>query len=295
MSATIMWFIAVLAALPAMWFAGRLAARIADPMRRSLVIGSAVLLLIGWSILIHHPAVAVELLPLSVLARIEGIGAAPLFVFILSVGWELATVRRQRAVLLMGMLLGLGYFVQGGLWMMRPTPTNAFSPSSDTYLVFQTQDYSCVPAASATALRILGFGATESDMARLTETRPGSGATLLRALNGLNQRLRHSSIQPRLLEPSYDELMRLETPILTALRYEASQLHMVTLIEVRPSGVVLFDPQVGIETLRRSEFEQLYRGQVIAFEGQIKRPPTQEIINSDPSNFGPDHDPIAKR
>ncbi|MGB0768689.1 MAG: hypothetical protein ACPGYV_13390, partial [Phycisphaeraceae bacterium] len=152
MSGSALWFVGVLLALPTAWWAGRSCATLRDPIKRAVVIGGAVLMLLGWAALIRHPAVAVQVFPVAMLARIEGIGAAPLFVFILGVGWHLATFRRQRAVTVLGLMLGAAYFLQGGLWMMQPTPTNAFEDEMYGLVVPQTQDYSCVPAASATAL-----------------------------------------------------------------------------------------------------------------------------------------------
>ena len=278
MPGSALWFVMVAAMLPAAWFGGRACGQIEDKLRRGCVIGLAFALLIAWSMLIRHPALAVQILPLAALARLEGIGAAPLFLFMLGVGWHLAVLKRQRAVMILGMCLGAGYFVQGGLWMMRPTPTNAFDQQDGALVIEQTQDYSCVPAASATALRMLGLNTTEAEMAELTETRAGSGATLLRALNGIDTRLKHTGIEATLLEPDYDTLLRIEPPMLTPVQYEAARLHMVTIIEVRPHLVLLADPQVGVEFISRRKFESIYRGQVIAFDGDAQRATTQDVL-----------------
>lgn len=288
MPGTVLWFALVIVACAAAWFAGRLTPRIQDPVRRGCLLGGAVLLLIGWSALIRHPTIAVQVIPVAALARLEGVGAAPLFIFIVSIGWQLAVLRRQRALMLVALVLCAAYFFQGGLWMMRPTPTNAFSHASGRYCVRQTQDYSCVPAASATALRILGLRTNEAEMAQLSETRPGSGATLLRALNGLSTRLTHTGITPQLLEPSYDQLIGLQPPILTPLRYERSRLHMVTVLEVRPHMVIVADPQAGIEFLSRHMFETCYNGQVIAFTGGGERATAQQILAQYPHLVDPD-------
>ena len=288
MPGTVLWFVLVVVAMVLAWFAGRYITLIQKPFRRNCLIIGVLTLLLLWSALIRHPTVALHLIPVSILARLEGIGAAPLFIFIISAGWQLASVRRQRAVMALGLCLGVAYFLQGGLWMMRPTPSNAFGRLATGYLVRQTQDYSCVPAASATALRILGLRSNEEEMAELTETREGSGATLLRALNGLDARLTDTGIEARLLEPNYTELMRLEPPMLTPLQFQSAQLHMVTIIDVRPHLVVIADPQVGIEFISKYRFEKLYRGQVIAFDGQAERVSAQEILARHPHLLDPD-------
>jgi len=278
MPGTGLWFALVVVAMGLAWFAGRVVVRTQPPLRRNLMIVGALVLLVIWSLLIRHPTIAVHVLPVRALARLEGVGAAPLFIFIVSAGWQLANVLRQRAVMVMALFLGLAYFFQGGLWMMRPTPTNAFGRLDGGYCVQQTQDYSCVPAASATALRMLGLRSNEQEMAQLTETRPGSGATLLRAFNGLSERLKHTGITPQLLEPDYNQLRGLEPPMLTPLRYEAARLHMVTLIEVRPNLVVIADPQFGVEFISRYRFEELYIGQAIAFDGKAQRATVDDIL-----------------
>ena len=288
MSGSALWFFLVAAMLPAAWFGGRACGEIKDTIRRACVIGVAFAMLIGWSVLIKHPAVAVQIIPLQALARLEGIGAAPLFLFMLGVGWHLAVLKRQRAVMIVGMFLGAAYFVQGGMWMMRPTPTNAFDKQFGSLMIQQTQDYSCVPAASATALRMLGLLSTEAEMAELTETRPGSGATLIRALNGIDTRLRGTGIEPKLIEPDYDMLLGIQPPMLTPLQYEATRLHMVTIVEVRPHLVLIADPQYGLEFLSRRKFEEVYRGQVIAFQGDAERATTEQLLRQNRDIIDPD-------
>ncbi|MFI4860743.1 MAG: cysteine peptidase family C39 domain-containing protein [Phycisphaerales bacterium JB063] len=268
MSASLAWFIGTAIMLPLMWWAGVRVGRVTDPTRRAVYIAVVMGLLFLWCWLIRNPSVAVEVLPLSMLARIEGIGAAPLFIFVVGVAWALGHLKRQRAIVAVALFMGAGYFVQGGWWMVQQTPAGAFahesySPSMD---VLQSQDYSCVPAACATSLRLMGVQTDEAEMARLTETRPGSGATLLRAMHGLKKRLAHEGLEPHLVEPSYDQLMALPTPVLTPLQYEASQLHMVSILNVIAEGVYVADPAVGIEFIPRARFEEIYRRQAIAFE-----------------------------
>ena len=288
MPGSAIWFVLVAAMLPAAWFGGKACSRIQDKLRRGSVIGLAFVLLIAWSMLIKHPALAVHIIPVAALAKLEGIGAAPLFIFMLGVGWHLSVLKRQRAIMLMGMCLGAAYFVQGGLWMMKPTPTNAFDERFGPIVIEQTQEYSCVHAATATALRLLGLRATEAEMAELTETRSGSGATLLRAFNGVKNRLKHTGIEPRLLEPDYGMLLRIEPPMLTPVQYEAARLHMVTIVEVRPHLVVVADPQTGLEFLSRHQFMQIYRGEVIAFDGSADRISTSQLLKQNRYIVDPD-------
>ena len=85
--------------------------------------------------------------------------------------------------------------------MIQSTPRNAFGRQTSSGPVMQSQDYSCVPAACATALNQLGLPTTEAEMAELTQTRPGTGATLIRALAGLRERLAGTSFSVELVQP----------------------------------------------------------------------------------------------
>lgn len=284
MSGSFWWFLGMAAVLPLMWWAGCRAGRMTDPLRRNVVIAGAMGLLLLWCWLIRNPSVAVELLPLAVLARVEGVGAAPLFMFVVGVAWSLGHLRRQRAIVVVALFLGAGYFVQGGWWMLQQTPAGAFAASGDGNAldVLQSQDYSCVPAACATSLRLLGVQTDEEEMARLTETRPGNGATLLRAMRGLEVRLEQEGMRPRVLQADYDQLIHLPTPVLTPLQYEATRLHMVTLLRIRADGVYVADPATGIEFIRREQFEEVYRRRVIAFEYTTSYPPGETLRSRAP-------------
>ena len=266
MSVSAISFILMALLLPAMAWCGGRVGRMEDRWRRAAIVAVAFGLLLLWAWLSKHPAVAVRVIPLGVLARLEGIGAAPLFMFVIGVAWSLGELRRQRALVVLGGIIGMGYFVQGGLWMVQTTPTAAFAQPADAVAQLQSQDYSCVPAACSTALRIYGIDTNEREMARLTETRPGQGATLIRALNGLERRLGGSSIRPVLVEPTFDELRGVQPPFMAPLRYEARRLHMVTVLKVENSRVLIADPATGVEALSRPEFERLFHGQAIIFQ-----------------------------
>lgn len=266
MSGSLAWFIGVSLSLPLMWWAGYCLGKSGDTTRRFMAIGLAIAAMLLWGWLVRHPAVAVHVMPISALARVEGIGATPLFIFIVGVAWSAAALNRQRAFVIVGLFMGAGYFLQGGWWMLQQTPAGAFAQGRGEITSLQSQDYSCVPAACSTALRVLSVDTSESEMANLTETRPGTGATLIRALNGLSIRLEHEGITPLLIEPDFEALLALSPPMLTPLQYEATRLHMVTILRVEQNGVLVMDPVAGMEMIHREEFERIYRGQVIVFE-----------------------------
>lgn len=252
--------------LLAMAFGHHLGRRGATWTRITILAG--VLLMVAWSWLIRHPSVAVRVIPVQVLSHIEGIASVPIFMLIVGVAWQHAKMARQRHVIIWATLLAITFFVKSGWWMVQSTPAVGFASQINMSqpVVRQSQDYSCVPAACATALNLLGIPTTEADMAYLTQTRPGTGSTTIRAMDGLQQRLVGTDIDVQLLEPGYAELRSLPMPAITPLEYEAGYRHMVTIIRVSASGVWLADPMEGPVYLTRATFEQVYRRQVLAFD-----------------------------
>ncbi|MCE9591878.1 MAG: hypothetical protein K8S99_15305 [Planctomycetes bacterium] len=225
----------------------------------------AMILLGVWSWLYNNPSVAVRVIPLGILAQIEGTAAAPMFMLILGVAWARSRVTRQRLVVLAAAAVGGLYFLHGGLWMLQPMPASALANSSRVEMVMQSQDFSCVPAACATALNALGVPSTEAQMAELTQTRVGEGATLIRAVDGLSQRLGGLAWHVEVVEASLDMLIGINTPVLTAIRTDQQQRHMVVLLAVNKRDVLVADPIDGVRRMLRQEFEPLYADQAIIF------------------------------
>ncbi|MEO0513940.1 MAG: cysteine peptidase family C39 domain-containing protein [Planctomycetota bacterium] len=266
-SVSVNWFIGIALFTVLAWLVGvRLGQRSAWTAR--LTIGLGVALMFGWGWLIRHPATAVSVIPVWLLSWIEGVGGVPLFMMILGAGWARTELPRQRMVIAWAMMFGTIYFVNGGMWMLQNTPTAVMGQSVDPRDIRQSQDYSCVPAACATALNLLGVSSTEMQMAELTQTRPGTGATMIRALNGLEQRLRGGKLRPVLVEPSLEDIASLPLPALTPLQYEATRRHMVVISRVNRQGFWIMDPMDGLLFFTFNEIRPHFRNQVILFESR---------------------------
>lgn len=263
-SASVNWFVGIALVTALAWLVGvRLGQRSAWTAAWVITLGVA--LMIGWGWLIRHPATAVHVVPVSLLSRIEGVGGVPMFMLILGAAWSRSAVTRQRVVIAWAMMFGAIYFVNGGRWLLQETPSAVMGQSVKPGDIRQSQDYSCVPAACATALNLLGVPSTEMQMAELTQTRPGSGATIIRALDGLERRLRGGDLRPVLLEPTVAELKSLPLPVLTPLQFEVARRHMVVVSRVTDQGVWVMDPMDGYQFYSHHEFAEIYRDQVIAF------------------------------
>lgn len=263
MADTTRWFVAMAALALLALIVGRVLGRQRQSCWPGLGLGIG--LLAGWAYLAHHPAVAVRLIPLDVLSRVEGTAAVPAFMLIVGILWTRSRLPRQRRVAAWAVVLGTVYFLQGGLWMLQTTPQAGFARVVQRGPVHQSQRFSCVPAACATALNSLGLYTSEAEMAQLTQTRPGTGATTLRALYGLNLRLAGTRYRAKIVAAGPDRLRHLPTPALTPLQYERTRRHMVTVLRTDHWGVWIADPIDGTLCLDWAYFRTVYTGGVIIF------------------------------
>ncbi len=265
MGAESLWFLclgtlSVLALTAGMWLAAR--------SRRWAWQGMslALLCLVLWVWLNRHPSVAVHLIPLHWLAQVEGTGAVPFFMFIMGVLWQRSALPRQRRVTVLAMGLGVVYFLNGGLWMLQTTPRSLPGQTIPGDITWQSVDFSCVPAACATALNRLSVPTTEAEMAHLTRTRPGFGATMIRAMDGLTRKLQSTGWRVIFVQPTYEELRLYPMPALTPIQTGTTLRHLVVLDGITPEGVHITDPQVGKTFLNAADFQRVYCHQAIVFD-----------------------------
>lgn len=264
---TIYWFISIASLSSLAWAGGYYLGKWSVAMARvTLLCGLTCIVLWGW--LHYHPAVAVKLIPLAILTRIEGVGGVPIFMLLLGLAWSRARLPRQRRVISWAVMFGGVFFLNGALWMLQSTPEQSFAATVSGEPVMQSKEYSCVPAACAQALDLLDIPSSEQQMARLTQTRPGTGSTMLRAMSGLKTRLENTPYTVELLEVRSEELRQLPCPMLTPLRYEATRLHMVTITSVNEYGAYISDPVDGPLHLSWSTIQRVFSGQVLVFPQQ---------------------------
>ena len=262
---SVSWFVLqAVAALFTLWLGSRIGRQRIGRVWIWSCMGVALIFIWGW--LKHHPSVAIHAIPLKTLYFIEGTGAVPIFMFVIGIIYGRSSTLKQCRVAILAMIFGIVYFFQGGIWMLQTTPITSFANSVRGDVVRQSQDFSCVPASCATALRLVGITATEAEMADLTRTRPGTGATLIRAMEALRHKLAHSDIRVSLLEPTYDQLCGLSMPVLTPLNLEIGRHHMVVLTEVTEHGARVLDPQLGKLFMDRADLEDAFTHQVIVLE-----------------------------
>ena len=263
------WFLAAVMLSVGGWLLGLRAGARGDATTHCCA-AAGLLLLLAWTWVLKNPSAGVRVLPVRLLARAEGVGSLPMFALVLGVCWQRARCLRQKAVVGAAVAAGLASLLNGGGWMLQRTPEAAFAqapmPAGSAGLVFQSQDFSCVPAACSTLLHRWGVRASEAEMARLTRTRAGTGSTTLRALEGLATRLAATDLRPVLLEVGVEELSRLPLPLITPLRHQPGQLHMVTVERALGDGFVVLDPVDGAHWLSARALAEDFTGRVIVLE-----------------------------
>jgi hypothetical protein len=233
------------------------------------------------------PTLLHTMLPLGVSIHLEGVLATFPWMILVGLVWAgRFTANLRRAAPLM-LLLGIVYFLFGGVWMVLPDvrPYERESRTSQG-VTLQSRPDTCVPAACATALRKLGIPTTEGEMCHVVMARPGRGSTLARAAYGLRKHLARRGIDVVLKNLDADEVVwtaRPSRPVLVVIRSSLAADHMVVVLGRLRDGVVIANPSPGVhggvspmpvklnlgfEMYRPEDFARLYRGGAIVFEPQ---------------------------
>lgn len=275
-----------------------------------VLLGVATLLAIGWAMRFSAEDALLQLIPLGAMIWLEGTLIVPVFMLMVGVAGALIGECRGRRIGLMGACFGLTYLTFNGLWMLSPRVHIAPSVAraSDSQLVSQSRDDTCVAAALATVLRAPGIDvqATESEMAALADVRAGRGSTMLRALRAARMRLSARDMDVRLHVCTARQVVRMASaarPALVTVRSaRLGQSHMIAVYGQTALGhVIVADPaserqrdaghlpigKAFPETnsdyppgLRRwdfDEFRSLYRGRAIVFIDQ--RPASNRLLS----------------
>lgn len=267
MDYSVYWF-AALASLGMLGLSGGMWLGRTHPRMARMTMGVSVFMLIAWAWLFHYPSVAVEIIPAVAQNYLEGTAGVPVCLLVLGIAYARSTRAPQRRACGLAMLFAMLYFVNGGMWMLQATPRVGFAGNGEGRIVYQSHEFSCVPAACATALNLIDIPTTETEMAQLTQTRPGTGATLIRARNGLAKRLENTAYEPVLLQPDSEALKHLPSPFLTPIRVDSTRryLHMVVVVNCSGHHVIVIDPTEGPHTMAWDKFAEKYTGQVVVFD-----------------------------
>jgi hypothetical protein len=140
-------------------------------------------------------------------------------------------------------------------------------------ICFQSEDYTCGPAAAVTALRKLGFRAQEGEIAVLSHTSPILG-TLPECLSTALQS-RYNADGLKCQYRYFDSLAELRDAGITlaVVRNGFLSSHCVAVLEVSEQMVSIADPVLGRKLMSHKQFEKIW-----LFSGIVlKRDSTQSI------------------
>jgi len=147
---------------------------------------------------------------------------------------------------------------------LSPALLRADLSSLDTQLdpggvCLQSTDFTCGPAAAVTALKLLGFEASEGRIAVMARSNPLTGTLPGSLCSALRRYYRRAGLECRYVR--FDSVGELERPEVTLVVVKDSFLrdHYVTVIDVSETAVTVADPAVGRKVLSRSRFEQVWR------------------------------------
>ena len=132
----------------------------------------------------------------------------------------------------------------------------------------QTTGYTCVAASMVTMLRAKGITADETEMARLSYTQVGGGATDSRALWALQRKLEGTGWAPRYRALDREGLIKASKPCMVQLDWGYFVSHMVPVMAADAETVVIGDPLSGERRVPMSKFEAQWKGNAITIDAK---------------------------
>ncbi|UCD74056.1 MAG: hypothetical protein JSV91_09715 [Phycisphaerales bacterium] len=240
-----------------------------------------------------RPALLHTICPLGLSIWLEGVLAVFPWMLLVGVLWTGPFGKRITRVAPLMLVLGLIYFLFGGVWMIMPDIQMLIEEERTAAVIdgervsqvtIQSRPDTCVPAACATALRRMGIETTEREMCHITMAKPWRGSTLARAACGLRHHLARRGIAVTLKDLSAEEVVRIaepSRPVLVVIKSNIAANHMVVVLGRVRDGVVIANPSPGehggikpmpiqlnrgYEMFTLDDFARLYRGGAIVFE-----------------------------
>jgi hypothetical protein len=123
----------------------------------------------------------------------------------------------------------------------------------------QSTDFTCGPAAAVTALKLLGFEASEGRIAVMARSNPLTGTLPGSLCSALDRHYRSGGLECRYVR--FDSVGELYQSQVTLVVVKDSFLrdHYVVVTDVSDTAVTVADPAVGRKVLSRSDFEKIWR------------------------------------
>ncbi|HYE02148.1 MAG TPA: cysteine peptidase family C39 domain-containing protein [Phycisphaerales bacterium] len=267
---TLVWFGAqVLLAAAGVALAPALARRPRPEWATACVLAFAAML--AWPLMRFFPGAAIGVLGAPTVACLELTGLAIPAALLFSVaGAQLPRASDRRALRLLLVVCAV-YFLKAGWWMVAPVVGIGGVPDLgptrfERGVCRQTTGYTCVASSLVTALRAHGIDAQESEMARLSRTQVGGGATDSRALWALQEKLAGTGLAARYAALDRAGLVAVPKPCLVQLNWGFFTSHMVPVLAADEWHVTIGDPLAGRRTVSWETFLREWKGQAIVID-----------------------------
>ncbi len=235
----------------------------------SLALGVSFALVLCWPLMRVFPVGVIELLGAPAVACIELTALAIPAAMLFAIGAErVPRASDRRAIRWLVIVLAV-YFMKAG-WWMTPAGVGAVGPTKIDMegICRQTTEYTCVAASMVTMLRAHGVEAEEREMAELSRTQVGGGATDSRALWALDLKLAGTAWRARYVSVRPGELASVPKPCMVQLNWGFFTSHMVPLLRADEKDVVIGDPLGGLRRMSLESFRRQWKGQAIVLEAR---------------------------
>lgn len=159
------------------------------------------------------------------------------------------------------------YFFEAGWWMLAPLSGGLGTTNVDAHGVCrQSTGYTCAAASMVTMLRARDLPADEVELARLSYTQVGGGATDSRVLWALERKLAATALRPRCQRLDLAGLIAASKPCLVQLDWGYFTSHMVPVLEASSTRVLLGDPLSGRREMSAADFMRKWKRAAITVE-----------------------------
>ena len=150
--------------------------------------------------------------------------------------------------------------------LIRERLSNLKTRLDSNGICLQTTDFTCAPAAAVTALRQLGLSADEGEIAALSYSSPVTGTIrtfLCSALRNL-----YGSAGLKCKYRRFDSVDQLSDAGITLAVVKNAFLrdHCLAILDVSADTITAADPVTGTKSIRREQFEKIWRFSGIVLE-----------------------------
>lgn len=140
-------------------------------------------------------------------------------------------------------------------------------PDAETGMCMQSTRFTCGACSAVMLLNKYGIYSTESEMARLTDTRKIFGVSDFALWVGLKRKLEGKPFKVSILKLDYDELVALKKPCVVSTEFSMMLNHAVCVCSAGPESVVVGDPLFKKPcTWSKEEFIEKWSGFAVVIE-----------------------------